>query len=527
MDALFTTPLSELSTEPYLPEWLHFACDYIIANGLCSEGIFRLSVAGQKLSEYKESVMKGCFEPPDHDPLVVANLLKVFFRHQKEPLLLTENFEVLIQLMGRYDEDKESVLSDLKSLITQLPKANQMVLHYLLHTLNIIASNNYINMMTPHNLGVVWGPNLVWRSWLEASEVDTVAIMSIATLSTEINKIVSVMISEYDVLYPEPFIDVYPTKQILSIQKKVQAFGESPFSGLCLAKQDIYEGSRVISEHYVVGADHNGVIYIFDQVTGKNVKEITTNLDIFSIISVDKTILLATATGLYQYTFEGEQKNKIDGFYVQVCYDNEDTVLVVSDNEISVIDMDEFTIDSSIKVPLGNPKEIVTCVHFCGNTVFCGTNYSEIFAFSLRTMQLTSQPIVAFNERGKICGITDAENNSCGLCVCIAHECGKVIFMQPETFSILGNMSVNFNDSTSTINTMYCMKDVALLASRYGKIGIYSLKTTRKIGEIEKGNKDGVLCILSKNETEYSPYIWTAAFDGSISQWYYDESLVN
>lgn len=57
--------------------------------------------------------------------------------------------------------DIETSIQVIKGLILQLPPINQTVLSGLLHLLKQIADANDINKMTPQNLAIVWGPNLL------------------------------------------------------------------------------------------------------------------------------------------------------------------------------------------------------------------------------------------------------------------------------------------------------------------------------------------------------------------------------
>nr|XP_019598008.1 PREDICTED: rho GTPase-activating protein 9 isoform X1 [Rhinolophus sinicus]XP_019598009.1 PREDICTED: rho GTPase-activating protein 9 isoform X1 [Rhinolophus sinicus] len=89
---------------------------------------------------------------------VVTGALKLFLRELPQPLvpsLLLPHFRAALAL-----SESEQCRSQIRELIVSMPKPNHDTLRYLLEHLCRVIAHSEKNRMTPHNLGIVFGPTL-------------------------------------------------------------------------------------------------------------------------------------------------------------------------------------------------------------------------------------------------------------------------------------------------------------------------------------------------------------------------------
>uniref|UniRef100_A0A8D2CX01 Rho GTPase activating protein 9 n=1 Tax=Sciurus vulgaris TaxID=55149 RepID=A0A8D2CX01_SCIVU len=89
---------------------------------------------------------------------VVTGALKLFLRELPQPLvppMLLPHFRAALAL-----SESEQRLSQIQELVDSMPKPNRDTLRYLLEHLCRVIAHSDKNRMTPHNLGIVFGPTL-------------------------------------------------------------------------------------------------------------------------------------------------------------------------------------------------------------------------------------------------------------------------------------------------------------------------------------------------------------------------------
>jgi hypothetical protein len=124
---------------------------------LQTEGLFRLSSPESRLRRLKQQYSDA--QPPElggEDPVCVAGVLKWFLRQLPEPLLSYELYEPLVAA-AKADSLPDSLLP----LLRRLPPQHVHVLQRVLHLLARVAAEPR-NKMTATNLGVVFGPTLLY-----------------------------------------------------------------------------------------------------------------------------------------------------------------------------------------------------------------------------------------------------------------------------------------------------------------------------------------------------------------------------
>ncbi|KAG8176502.1 hypothetical protein JTE90_006339 [Oedothorax gibbosus] len=142
-----------------LPVIVREFIDYIEEHGLACEGIYRISGLKSKLRNLKNQYNLGqkvyLYE---HEPHVVASLLKQFLRDLPEPILtasLTPKFEEAAALKN---ELKKKEL--LQKLLNELPVCNRLLLSWIVvHMQHVIALERR-NKMNLQNVSIVLSPTL-------------------------------------------------------------------------------------------------------------------------------------------------------------------------------------------------------------------------------------------------------------------------------------------------------------------------------------------------------------------------------
>ncbi|KAI9094932.1 hypothetical protein DFS34DRAFT_230252 [Phlyctochytrium arcticum] len=136
------------------------------ARGMTAEGIYRKSGPLTQVNKLISIINKG--EPYDDiiqeesevDIMAVTSVLKQFFRELPEPLLSSELYEELTDFI-QTQTDEESKLQQIEEMLHMLPPGHYSTLEYLIMHLDRVQQHACENLMTPSNLGVVFGPSLV------------------------------------------------------------------------------------------------------------------------------------------------------------------------------------------------------------------------------------------------------------------------------------------------------------------------------------------------------------------------------
>ncbi|KAA8585057.1 hypothetical protein FQN60_003751 [Etheostoma spectabile] len=129
------------------------------------------------------------------DPHAVAGALKSYLRELPEPLMTFGLYDEWTQASNVSDPDKR--LQALWVTCDRLPKTHKANLRYLVKFLAKLAQNSEVNKMTPSNIAIVLGPNLLW-----AKTEGTLAEMAAAT-SVHVVAIIEPIIQHADWFFPE------------------------------------------------------------------------------------------------------------------------------------------------------------------------------------------------------------------------------------------------------------------------------------------------------------------------------------
>ncbi|KAM6897567.1 rho GTPase-activating protein 17a [Xenentodon cancila] len=169
----------------------------LLETGMKEEGLFRIAAGASKLKKLKAALdcSTSQLEEFYSDPHAVAGALKSYLRELPEPLMTYQLYDDWIQASSVSDPDKR--LQALWVVCDKLPKTNKTNLRYLVKFLAKLAQDNEVNKMTPSNIAIVLGPNLMW-----AKTEGSLAEMAAAT-SVHVVTIVEPIIQHADWFFPE------------------------------------------------------------------------------------------------------------------------------------------------------------------------------------------------------------------------------------------------------------------------------------------------------------------------------------
>ncbi|XP_042363444.1 rho GTPase-activating protein 17a isoform X4 [Plectropomus leopardus] len=169
----------------------------LLETGMKEEGLFRIAAGASKLKKLKAALdcSTSQLEEFYSDPHAVAGALKSYLRELPEPLMTYQLYDEWIQASSVSDPDKR--LQALWVVCDKLPKNNKTNLRYLVKFLTKLAQDSEVNKMTPSNIAIVLGPNLMW-----AKTEGSLAEMAAAT-SVHVVAIVEPIIQHADWFFPE------------------------------------------------------------------------------------------------------------------------------------------------------------------------------------------------------------------------------------------------------------------------------------------------------------------------------------
>ncbi|KAM6963685.1 rho GTPase-activating protein 17a isoform 4-T4 [Tautogolabrus adspersus] len=169
----------------------------LLETGMKEEGLFRIAAGASKLKKLKAALdcSTSQLEEFYSDPHAVAGALKSYLRELPEPLMTYQLYDEWIQASSVSDPDKR--LQALWVVCDQLPKNNKTNLRYLVKFLAKLAQDSEVNKMTPSNIAIVLGPNLLWTK-TEGSLAEMAAATSVHVVA-----IMEPIIQHADWFFPE------------------------------------------------------------------------------------------------------------------------------------------------------------------------------------------------------------------------------------------------------------------------------------------------------------------------------------
>ncbi|XP_061191095.1 ralA-binding protein 1-like [Saccostrea echinata] len=142
-----------------LPRLFRECVDYIEEHGLSCEGIYRISGVKSKIQMLKDCYNRGApVYLEEHEPNIIASLLKQFLRELPEPVLTKA-------LMSKF-EDASVVRGEIarceafRRLINDLPTCNRLLLSWMIVHMTHVIQREKENKMSLQNVSIVLSPTM-------------------------------------------------------------------------------------------------------------------------------------------------------------------------------------------------------------------------------------------------------------------------------------------------------------------------------------------------------------------------------
>ncbi|XP_061912183.1 SH3 domain-binding protein 1 [Entelurus aequoreus] len=133
----------------------------LLRTGMREEGLFRLAAAASVVKRLKTCMDHGVVDHSEFkmDPHAVAGALKCYLRELPEPLMTFELYDDWFKAAGEKDVSEKQ--EKFRALLKKLPAENYNNLSYLVQFLSRLSEEQSANKMTPSNIAIVLGPNLL------------------------------------------------------------------------------------------------------------------------------------------------------------------------------------------------------------------------------------------------------------------------------------------------------------------------------------------------------------------------------
>ncbi|KFZ53942.1 SH3 domain-binding protein 1, partial [Antrostomus carolinensis] len=128
---------------------------------------------------------------------LAAGALKSYLRELPQPLMTFELYNEWVKVASLKDID--SRVQSLQDTCSRLPRENYNNLRYLIKFLAKRAEHQELNKMTPSNIAIVLGPNLLWT---QQSTGDPVQLDLASVSSIQVVSVVEALIQNADTLFP-------------------------------------------------------------------------------------------------------------------------------------------------------------------------------------------------------------------------------------------------------------------------------------------------------------------------------------
>ncbi|KAJ8384141.1 hypothetical protein AAFF_G00208430 [Aldrovandia affinis] len=171
----------------------------LLDRGMEEEGLFRVAAAASVVKQLKSSLDDGHTDYSEFtsDPHAVAGALKSYLRELPEPLMTFDLYSDWLAAAGEKEEPDR--LGRLKEVLRKLPQENYDNLRYLVQFLSRLSEQQAINRMSPRNIAIVLGPNLLWP---RVEGEDPLLYMASAS-SVQVITVIEPLIQYAGSLFPE------------------------------------------------------------------------------------------------------------------------------------------------------------------------------------------------------------------------------------------------------------------------------------------------------------------------------------
>ncbi|KFD71111.1 hypothetical protein M514_02691 [Trichuris suis] len=169
---IFGVPLRKHLEDTHLraPLVLTACVDELERRGLNVKGLYRVCGVKSSIEQICDRFERQEVELSSVLPTNIASIIKLYLRQLPEPLLTHLLYDRFVDVAKRFpatrriDEQNacQVIVNDLKRLCDQLPTENYETLKVLCLHLNRVSWFEAENQMSATNLGIVFGPSLLW-----------------------------------------------------------------------------------------------------------------------------------------------------------------------------------------------------------------------------------------------------------------------------------------------------------------------------------------------------------------------------
>ncbi|NXW56776.1 OPHN1 protein, partial [Eurystomus gularis] len=216
--------------------------------GITTEGVYR--TVGSNIQVQK--LLNAFFDPKcpgdvdlqsgDWDIKTITSSLKFYLRNLSEPVMTYKLHKELVQ--AAKSENLDYRLGAIHALVYKLPDKNREMLELLIQHLVNICEHSRENLMSPSNMGVIFGPTLM------RAQEDTVAAMMNIKFQ---NIVVEILIEHFGKIYSGPPEDTtappVPPPRVAARRHKPITISKRP-----LRERPVFFGASVEES----GADRHG-----------------------------------------------------------------------------------------------------------------------------------------------------------------------------------------------------------------------------------------------------------------------------
>jgi len=165
---VFGVALEELMPDNKIPSFLQNCINHLKLCGLFEEGLFRMSGNSSEISKLRRAFETD--EPIELESFnnhSISAVIKKFFLELPIPLFPFAKQEKFCETLGINDvEEKRKTF---QILIRSLPQAHQTVADFLFSFLHLLSKYYEKNLMNSLNLGISFGPILLWGEQIEVN----------------------------------------------------------------------------------------------------------------------------------------------------------------------------------------------------------------------------------------------------------------------------------------------------------------------------------------------------------------------
>ncbi|XP_042334473.1 oligophrenin-1 [Sceloporus undulatus] len=223
--------------------------------GIATEGVYRTvgsNIQVQKLlNAFFDPKCPGDvdFQNSDWDIKTITSSLKFYFRNLSEPVMTYKLHKELVS--AAKSENLDYRLGAIHSLVYKLPEKNREMLELLIRHLVHVCEHSKENLMSPSNMGVIFGPTLM------RAQEDTVAAMMNIKFQ---NIVVEILIEHFDKIYSGPPEDnaapPVPPPRVATRRHKPITISKRPLR----ARPVFFGGSVEESGEFGQGLTPNGMV---------------------------------------------------------------------------------------------------------------------------------------------------------------------------------------------------------------------------------------------------------------------------